>query len=59
MSDLMKLSLNKPVRVSIDNMKQTAKTLVQEFVRIRQSHGQDRDAVLLGNLESFFSSNIL
>lgn len=44
----MKLSLNKPVRISVDNMNQTAKNLVQEFVRIRHSHKQDRDAVLLG-----------
>eukprot|EP01126_Amoeba_proteus_P029568 TRINITY_DN2917_c0_g2_i2.p1 TRINITY_DN2917_c0_g2~~TRINITY_DN2917_c0_g2_i2.p1 ORF type:complete len:718 (+),score=194.91 TRINITY_DN2917_c0_g2_i2:101-2254(+) len=58
-SDLMKLSLHKPVRVSIDNMRQTAKTLVQEFIKIRQNHDNDRAALLLALCTRTYMSNVL
>lgn len=34
--DLVKLSLNKPVRLFIDSTRKTAKNLIQEFVRVRE-----------------------
>lgn len=45
---LMRLALNKPVRVSIDMTLETSKELVQEFVKIRKTHEADREAILLG-----------
>lgn len=44
----MGLSLHEPVRLFVDKNTETAANLVQEFVRIRQTREQDRDAFLLG-----------
>lgn len=38
--ELVRLSLNKPVRLFVDSTRKTAKNLVQEFVRVREK-GQD------------------
>jgi ATP-dependent RNA helicase DDX27 len=45
--ELIKLSMNKPVRIQIADVKATADKLVQEFVRIREHREQDRSAFLL------------
>ena len=44
---LVRLSLNRPVRLLVDAKKSTVKTLVQEFVRIRPQREKYRLAMLL------------
>ncbi|KAG4306229.1 hypothetical protein PORY_000217 [Pneumocystis oryctolagi] len=44
---LVKLSLNKPVRLFIDQKNSTVKSLVQEFIRIKSHKEHFRTAVLL------------
>ncbi|KAJ1980067.1 nucleolar DEAD-box protein required for synthesis of 60S ribosomal subunit [Dimargaris verticillata] len=44
--ELIRLSLDKPVLVQIDSAKKTARRLVQEFIRVRQNHEEDRPAIL-------------
>ncbi|KAI9503779.1 P-loop containing nucleoside triphosphate hydrolase protein [Coemansia spiralis] len=43
---LVRLSLNKPVRVQIDPPKSAARGLIQEFVRVRSNKDEDRTALL-------------
>lgn len=45
--DLVQLSLKSPVRLMITPPKQAAKGLVQEFVRIRKQHEENRPAALI------------
>lgn len=55
--ELVRLSLNKPVRLFVDSTKKTAKNLIQEFVRVRErskaeeqedgTGGSQRAAILL------------
>ncbi|CAK9837426.1 ATP-dependent RNA helicase Ddx27/Drs1 [Schizosaccharomyces pombe] len=45
--DLIRLSLNRPVRVFVDNKKTTAKLLTQEFVRVRPQRELLRPAMLI------------
>ena len=44
--DLIKLSLNRPVRLFVDNQSSMAKRLLQEFIRVR-AHREDSRAALL------------
>lgn len=44
--DLVRMSLNKPVRLFVDPKKTTARGLVQEFVRVRAGREDDRPAML-------------
>lgn len=46
-SELVTLSLVKPIRVSVDPFLQTSKKLIQEFTKIRKNSEEERDAVLL------------
>lgn len=41
---LVKMSLNKPVRLFVDPKRVTARGLVQEFIRVRERPGAGRDA---------------
>ncbi|XP_050522035.1 probable ATP-dependent RNA helicase DDX27 [Daktulosphaira vitifoliae] len=45
-NDLASVSLNKPVKIFVDNNTDVAFNLRQEFVRLRQGKEQDRDATL-------------
>ncbi|KAG9306629.1 hypothetical protein G9A89_004176 [Geosiphon pyriformis] len=45
--ELIRLSLNRPVRLMVDPAKAFAARLTQEFVRIRKNHEEDRKAILL------------
>eukprot|EP01138_Halocafeteria_seosinensis_P013188 gb/GECG01013469.1/.p1 GENE.gb/GECG01013469.1/~~gb/GECG01013469.1/.p1 ORF type:complete len:948 (+),score=205.36 gb/GECG01013469.1/:1-2844(+) len=57
--DLAKLSLKNPVRVTADPLYDMAKTLTQEFIRIRKSKEKDREAILLSLLSRSFKSNVI
>ena len=45
-SDLIKLSLSRPVRIDVDPLYNSADKLRQEFIRIRQDKENTRDAIL-------------
>ncbi|CBJ29130.1 DEAD box helicase [Ectocarpus siliculosus] len=57
--DLASLALNKPVRVKASPMNSAPQRLVQEFVRIRQSREQDREAILLSLLTRTFKTKTI
>ncbi len=44
------MSLNKPVKLFINENTDVALNLRQEFVRIRTNHENDREAIVSGNL---------
>eukprot|EP00937_MAST-01D_sp_MAST-1D-sp2_P006195 g6195.t1 len=56
---LAKLSLNRPVRLSADVMFNTARHLVQEFVRVRKSREAEREAILLALCKRTFKSKTI
>lgn len=45
--ELVKLSLNKPVRIRVNSADHVVDRLVQEFIRIRENREGDREAILL------------
>ncbi|CAM9210670.1 unnamed protein product [Phaeothamnion confervicola] len=57
--ELVRLSLNKPMRVKADPVNQVAQRLVQEFVRIRKSREVDREAILLSLLCRTFTTRTI
>ena len=48
--DLARMSLNKPVRLFINENTATAANLKQEFVRIREERESDREAIVAGKI---------
>jgi ATP-dependent RNA helicase DDX27 len=56
---LIKLSLHEPVRISVDPMGQLARKLVQEFIRIKPNHEDDRPAYLLALCTRTFKKKVL
>ena len=46
--ELVRLSLNQPVKLFVDSNTDTAYNLQQEFVRIRTKHEGDREAIVAG-----------
>lgn len=57
--DLVKMSLNKPVRVQASKPNTLATRLVQEFIRIRDSRETDREAILLSLVSRTFTSKTI
>lgn len=57
--DLIKMSLNKPVRLFVDPQRSTAHGLLQEFVRVRQGREEDRPALLVSLCKRTFKSNVI
>lgn len=55
--DLVKLSLNKPVRVCIDDTTKVVDNLLQEFVRIRDEN--TREAILLSLVKRYFKDDTI
>ncbi|KAJ2746013.1 nucleolar DEAD-box protein required for synthesis of 60S ribosomal subunit [Coemansia sp. BCRC 34301] len=56
---LIRLSLQKPVRVQIDPPKSAARNLIQEFVRVRSNRDEDRTALLLALCKRHFKSKCI
>ena len=50
MEELTGLSLNQPIKLFIDHNTDVARSLHQEFVRIRANRENDRLAIIAGNL---------
>ncbi|KAG6842195.1 nucleolar DEAD-box protein required for synthesis of 60S ribosomal subunit [Blastosporella zonata] len=57
--ELVKMSLNKPVRLFVDPKRSTARGLVQEFVRVRAGKESERSALLVALCKRTFKSNVI
>ena len=57
--ELVKMSLNKPVRLFVDPKRSVARGLVQEFVRVRAGREADRSALLLALCTRTFKSGVI
>lgn len=57
--ELVKMSLNKPVRLFVDPKHRTAKGLVQEFVRVRAEKEVDRTALLVTLCKRSFKQGVI
>ncbi|KAG0001478.1 nucleolar DEAD-box protein required for synthesis of 60S ribosomal subunit [Entomortierella chlamydospora] len=57
--ELIRMSLNRPVRLQVDSSNATAARLIQEFVRIRQHREEDRPAVLLALCSRTFKRRVI
>lgn len=56
---LIRVGLNRPVRLMVDAKKQTVGTLVQEFVRLRPGREDKRLACLLWLCENIFTDKVI
>ncbi|TFY71055.1 hypothetical protein EVG20_g1953 [Dentipellis fragilis] len=57
--ELVKLSLNKPVRLFVDPKRSTARGLIQEFVRVRARKESERSALLVALCKRTFKSGVI
>ena len=57
--ELVKMSLNKPVRLFVDPKRSTARGLVQEFVRVRAGKEAERSALLVTLCKRTFKSGVI
>ena len=57
--DLVRMSLNKPVRLFVDPKRSTARGLVQEFVRVRSEREEDRAAILVSLCKRTFKNGVI
>jgi ATP-dependent RNA helicase DDX27 len=57
--DLVKMSLNKPVRLFVDPKRSTASGLVQEFVRVRAGKEEERSSILVTLCKRTFQSGVI
>lgn len=57
--ELVKMSLNKPVRLFVDPKRTTAKSLIQEFVRVRAGKEAERSALLVALCKRTFKSGVI
>ena len=56
---LIRLSLNKPIRLLIDNKNSTVATLVQEFIRVRPQREHLRLAMLVNLCQSVYRTRVI
>jgi ATP-dependent RNA helicase DDX27 len=57
--ELVKMSLNKPVRLFVDPKRSTASGLVQEFVRVRAGKENERPAILAALCKRTFKNKVI
>ncbi|CAG8697764.1 9529_t:CDS:10 [Dentiscutata erythropus] len=57
--ELIRLSLNRPVRLMIDPTKATAVRLIQEFIRIRKHREEDRPSMLVALCKKTFRRKVI
>ncbi|KAE9411109.1 DEAD-domain-containing protein [Gymnopus androsaceus JB14] len=57
--ELVKMSLNKPVRLFVDPKKSVARNLTQEFVRVRAGKEAERSAMLVALCKRTFKTNVI
>ncbi|KAL7803085.1 hypothetical protein V8C43DRAFT_312460 [Trichoderma afarasin] len=56
---LIKVGLNKPVRVMVDSQKKTAGTLIQEFVRLRPGREEKRMGYLVHICKNLYTERVI
>ncbi|KII94365.1 hypothetical protein PLICRDRAFT_133018 [Plicaturopsis crispa FD-325 SS-3] len=57
--ELVRMSLNKPVRIFVDPKRSTARGLIQEFVRVRAGKEAERSALLVALCKRTFRTNVI
>ncbi|KAL4243573.1 DEAD box helicase family protein [Abortiporus biennis] len=57
--ELVRMSLNKPVRLFVDPKRSTARGLLQEFVRVRAGKESERSALLVSLCKRSFKSGVI
>ncbi|PIL31978.1 transporter [Ganoderma sinense ZZ0214-1] len=57
--ELVRMSLNKPVRLFVDPRRTTARGLLQEFVRVRAGKEAERSALLVALCKRTFKSRVI
>ena len=57
--ELVKMSLNKPVRLFVDPKRSTARGLLQEFIRVRAGKESERAALLVAVCKRTFKSRVI
>lgn len=57
--ELVKMSLNKPVRLFVDPKRSTARGLLQEFIRVRAGKESERAALLVAVCKRTFRSRVI
>ncbi|KAI0078894.1 DEAD-domain-containing protein [Panus rudis PR-1116 ss-1] len=57
--ELVRMSLNKPVRLFVDPKRSTARGLLQEFVRVRAGKEAERSALLVALCKRTFKSGVI
>jgi ATP-dependent RNA helicase DDX27 len=57
--DLVRMSLNRPVRLFVDPKRSTARGLVQEFVRVRAEREEERAAILVSLCQRVFKEGVI
>lgn len=57
--DLVRMSLNKPVRLFVDPKRSTARGLIQEFVRVRTEREGERPAILVSLCKRVFKEGVI
>ncbi|KAJ7169880.1 DEAD-domain-containing protein [Mycena filopes] len=57
--ELVRMSLDKPVRLFVDPKRSTARGLVQEFVRVRAGKEAERSALLVALCKRTFKANVI
>ena len=58
-NDLIRLSLVNPVQLFVDSASTLASKLTQEFIRIRENHEKDREAVILSLCTSVYCKRVI
>eukprot|EP01130_Rhizamoeba_saxonica_P007509 TRINITY_DN3037_c0_g1_i1.p1 TRINITY_DN3037_c0_g1~~TRINITY_DN3037_c0_g1_i1.p1 ORF type:complete len:672 (-),score=158.25 TRINITY_DN3037_c0_g1_i1:1603-3618(-) len=58
-TDLMKLCLDRPIRISVDPMYQTSQRLVQEFIRIRDANDAMRESYLIDICTRIYKKQVI
>ncbi|CAG8553356.1 17702_t:CDS:10 [Rhizophagus irregularis] len=57
--ELIRLSLNRPVKLMIDSIKSTNTKLIQEFIRIREYQEKNREIILLILCKKYFKHKVI
>ena len=57
--ELVKMSLQRPVRLFVDPKRSTARGLLQEFVRVRAGKEAERSAILVSLCKRTFKNNVI
>ncbi|CAG8483027.1 5933_t:CDS:10 [Funneliformis mosseae] len=57
--ELIRLSLNRPVKLMVDHIKATNAKLIQEFIRIREHQEKNRELILLILCKKYFKHKVI